>query len=299
VCSCSGCLSSKSKQKVSPSPKKCSPEIKDKCHQHRILALAISSDGKFLASGDEGNLIYIWNADSLQHMHSFKGHKGPITGLAFRKDSHQLFSVSTDRSVKLWSLDEMSCIETLFGHQSGITAVDALSRERAVTAGGRDNSLRIWKIVEESQLVFNGHQGSIDCVRLLDEQHFVSGGDDGVLSMWSAMKKKPLCSVVDSHGKDLTTNEPHWISSVATLLNTDLTASGSNNGKIMLWKSGQGFRSLVSVFHIPIQGFINSLAFTSDGQHLIAAVGQEHRLGRWWRNPNAKNSVVIIPLQKN
>ena len=55
----------------------------------------------------------------------------------------------------------------------------------------------------------------------------------------------------------------------------------------------------MSVFHIPIKGFINALAFTSDGQHLIAAVGQEHRLGRWWRDSSAKNSVVIIPLQQS
>lgn len=67
----------------------------------------------------------------------------------------------------------------------------------------------------------------------------------------------------------------------------------------MLWKSGQGFRTLESIFNIPIKGFINGLAFTSDGQHLIAAVGQEHRLGRWWRDPSAKNSVVVIPLKRN
>ncbi|XP_026286964.1 U3 small nucleolar RNA-interacting protein 2 [Frankliniella occidentalis] len=293
------CLVDKKKLKATPNPRKCSADLKQKCHQHRILSLTISTDGKFLAAGDEGNIIHIWNADTLQHMHTFKGHKGPVTGLAFRRDTHQLFSVSTDRAVKLWSLDEMACIETLFGHQSGITAVDALARERAVTSGGRDNSLRVWKIVEESQLVFNGHQGSIDCVRLLDEQHFISGGDDGTLSLWSAMKKKPLCSVVNSHGRDQTTNEANWVSSVASFLNTDLAASGSNNGQIMLWKTGQACRSLVSVFHIPVKGFINGLAFTSDGQYLVAAVGQEHRLGRWWRDPSAKNSVIVIPLKQN
>ncbi|XP_034239703.1 U3 small nucleolar RNA-interacting protein 2 [Thrips palmi] len=291
-------LKEKKKLKATPHFKKCSEELKDKCHQHRILSLSVSTDGEYLASGDEGKIIIIWNADTLQHIRTFTGHKGPITGLAFRKETHQLFSASSDRSVKYWSLDEMSCIETLFGHQSPITAIDALSRERAVTAGGRDTSIRVWKIVEESQLVFNGHRGSIDCVKLLDEQRFISGGDDGVVSVWSAMKKKPLCSVVDTHGKDTASNEPNWVCSVAAYLNTDLTASGSRNGKIMLWKSGQGFRTLESMFHIPIKGFINGLAFTSDGRHLIAAVGQEHRLGRWWRDASVKNSVVVIPLKQ-
>lgn len=65
------------------------------------------------------------------------------------------------------------------GHQDSITSIDALNRERAITSGGRDNSIRLWKIPEESQLVFNGHQGSIDCARLVNEDHFISCGDDG------------------------------------------------------------------------------------------------------------------------
>lgn len=73
----------------------------------------------------------------------------------------------------------MAYIETLFGHQDGITDIDALMKERALTAGGRDCTIRLWKIVEESQLVFNGHSGSIDTVRLVNEETFISGGDDG------------------------------------------------------------------------------------------------------------------------
>lgn len=40
------------------------------------------------------------------------------------------------------------------------------------------------------------------------------------------------------------------------------------------------------------------MEFTNDGLHLVAAVGQEHRFGRWWRIKQAKNSVVIIPLKQ-
>lgn len=73
----------------------------------------------------------------------------------------------------------MVYVETLYGHQDGITAIDALTRERAVTSGGLDSSIRIWKIPEESQLIYNGHSGSIDVVRLINEENFISGGDDG------------------------------------------------------------------------------------------------------------------------
>ena len=101
----------------------------------------------------------------------------------------------TLRSVRIWSVDEKSYVETLFGHQDRVMSIDAGSRERAVTAGGRDRTVRVWKIVEESQLVFNVPTSSIDCVKLLNEEHWVTTGEDGHLAVWGAMRKKPLTLV--------------------------------------------------------------------------------------------------------
>jgi ribosomal RNA-processing protein 9 len=44
---------------------------------------------------------------------------------------------------------------------------------------------------------------------------------------------------------------------------------------------------------------VNSLSFSRSGQYLIAGVGQEHRLGRWWRLKEARNGVMIIRLPVN
>jgi hypothetical protein len=41
---------------------------------------------------------------------------------------------------------------------------------------------------------------------------------------------------------------------------------------------------------------VNDLRFSSDGTHLIAAVGQEHKLGRWSTIKSVKNTVSIIKL---
>ncbi|CAK9826238.1 U3 small nucleolar RNA-interacting protein 2 [Anthophora retusa] len=285
------CLKERSKLKVIKGKRKAQDGMK--C----IQCLAISTDGKFLAVGDSGcKEVKVFCGDTLNHIKNLQGHRGSVTGLVFRKDTHTLYSASEDRCVKVWSLDDMAYVESLFGHQSGITSIDALVRERAITSGGFDGTVRIWKIVEESQLIFNGHGSSIDTVKLINEENFFTCGDDGQLCVWGCLKKKPLCSVPVAHGTDPTNNQPMWISSIATLLNTDLVASGSRNGVIRLWQCGDSFRSLNPLFEIQLIGFINALCFTSDGTQLIAGVGQEHRLGRWWRIPEAKNSIVIIPL---
>lgn len=269
-------------------------------HTAHILCMAISSDGKYLATGDRNKLIMIWEAAPCKHLYTFTGHRDAVSGLSFRKGTHQLYSASHDRSIKVWNVDENAYVETLFGHQDVITGLDSLSRERCVTTGGRDRTVRVWKIAEESQLVFNGHEGSIDCIQLINEEHMVTGADDGSIAVWSVGKKKPLVTVKQAHGchGDGGLEQPYWISSVAALQNSDTVASGSNNSKVQLWKCGEGFRNLKPLFSIPLTGFVNSLKFSNSGNFLVAGVGQEHRLGRWWRIKEAKNGLYIIPLKK-
>uniref|UniRef100_A0A667X3B6 U3 small nucleolar RNA-interacting protein 2 n=1 Tax=Myripristis murdjan TaxID=586833 RepID=A0A667X3B6_9TELE len=251
-------------------------------HTAHVLCMAISSDGKYLATGDMNKLIMIWEAETCKHLYKFTGHRGPVSGLSFRKGTHDLYSASHDRSVKVWNVDENAYVETLFGHQDVITGLDSLSRERCVSAGGRDRTVRVWKIAEESQLVFHGHEGSIDCIQLINEEHMITGADDGSLSLWSVNKKKPLSTVKQAHGchGDAGLEQPHWVASVAALQNSDTVASGasgSHNSKVQLWKCAQGFRGLEPLFSVPVTGFINSLKFSSSGQFLVAGVGQEHR----------------------
>ncbi|KAA8593377.1 hypothetical protein FQN60_009493 [Etheostoma spectabile] len=269
-------------------------------HTAHILCMAISSDGKYLATGDVNKLIMIWEAETCKHLYKFTGHKGPVSGLSFRKGTHDLYSASHDRSIKVWNVDENAYVETLFGHQDAITGLDSLSRECCVTAGGRDRSVRVWKIAEESQLVFHGHEGSIDCIQLINEEHMITGADDGSVSLWSVNKKKPLCTVKQAHGRhgDAGLEQPHWVASVAALQNSDTVASGSHNSQVQVWKCGQNYRGLQPLFSVPVSGFINSLKFSSSGQFLVAGVGQEHRLGRWWRLKEAKNGIYVIPLKR-
>uniref|UniRef100_A0A8C4Q0M6 U3 small nucleolar RNA-interacting protein 2 n=1 Tax=Eptatretus burgeri TaxID=7764 RepID=A0A8C4Q0M6_EPTBU len=268
-------------------------------HRTQVLCMSISSDGKYLVSGDKGHLIQLWDAETCKHLHTFKGHKDAISGLSFRKGTHELYSASYDRSVKVWNVDEMAYVETLFGHQDAITGLDSLGRECCVTAGGRDGTLRVWKIVEESQLVFQAPRASVDCVQLINEMHMVSGDDDGSLMLWNVQKKKPLVIVPHVHGSiQGEAGQMCWVTSVAALLNSDLVASGSYDGFLRLWQCGKFFKSLVPILKIELAGFINALKFSSDGKFIVAGVGQEHRLGRWWRYKDVKNGVLIIPLSQ-
>eukprot|EP01114_Cavostelium_apophysatum_P023179 TRINITY_DN8652_c0_g1_i1.p1 TRINITY_DN8652_c0_g1~~TRINITY_DN8652_c0_g1_i1.p1 ORF type:complete len:445 (-),score=91.01 TRINITY_DN8652_c0_g1_i1:16-1350(-) len=259
---------------------------KEEGHQKQVLSVAISTDGKYLASAGVDLLIRIWDLQSNTHIDSFKGHKDAVGALAFQRDSHQLFSGSHDRTVKLWNIDDMSYVDSLFGHQSEITGLDILHQERAVTSS-YDQTVRLWKVVEQTQLVFKGNKSSIDCISMISNDKFMSGSQDGAVTFWSGDKKRPSDNFREAHGNN-------WVTSVASCKYSDLAASGSSNGYIKLWKAPLAKNSKASEINsFAMEGFVNGMTFNSSGNLLLAAIGQEHKWGRWSKI-KTKNALKII-----
>lgn len=82
-----------------------------------VLAVAVTTDGKYLASAGRDCLVRIYDTRINQEIKSFQGHRDAVTSLAFRRESNSLFSGSLDRCIKHWDLNEMGYLETAFGHQ--------------------------------------------------------------------------------------------------------------------------------------------------------------------------------------
>lgn len=92
--------------------------------------------------------------------------------------------------------------------------------------------------------------------------------------------------------------EDNWITAIGSLRNTDLVASGSHDGVLRLWKCDMDTKQLLPASTVKIPGFINGISFANSGRFVAVAVGQEHRLGRWWRHAEARNGVRIVQLHE-
>lgn len=278
-----------------------------------LLSVAVSHDGRYLATGGGDKLVHVWDARSGGHIKSFPGHKDAVTALVFREGSHQLFSGSLDRSVKIWSLEDMAYVDTLFGHQAEVLSLDALRAERVLSSGA-DRTCRIFKIPEESQLVFRGHCLTMDCAAYISGSEWVTGSADGSVQLWHATKKKPVWTNRNAHGPSCTDHgglgaggadgaAAAWVGAVAVCRGADIVASGAGDGVVRLWRTsdggreGGGVRALESLGGLPVRGFVNSLRIAKSGRFVAVGVGQEPRMGRWLRDPIARNGVIVHPLK--
>ena len=266
-------------------------------HKDEVLSISVSADALYVASGGRDNTIRIWDTRINSVVHVFSGqHRDAISALSFHSDTHQLYSGSFDRTVKIWNIDQMSYVDTLFGHQAEIIDIDSdwSGIERPITCG-RDKTIRIWKIVEQSQLVYRAAplSLSIDAISYVNGQQFVSASQDGAITLWNASKKKPISMIKNAH-------HSQWLSSVAAYRNSDLLFSGSCDGFLNVYKiesSGPNTNKLAMINNIAMTGWINDIAIADSGKFAIAAVGQEHRLGRWTTIHKAKNGINIVKLQ--
>ncbi|KAI9730946.1 MAG: pre-rRNA processing protein [Claussenomyces sp. TS43310] len=274
-------------------------------HVDNILCVAASQDGKFVVTGGRDRRIIVWNAESLEPLRVFTQHRDAVTGLAFRRGTNQLYSSSKDRTIKVWSLDELAYIETLFGHQDEVVDITALAQERCISVGARDRTARLWKVVEETQLVFRGGggekksrhgsqppalEGSMDRVAMIDEEMFVTGGDNGAISLWVTHKKKPLFTLPLAHGIDppmlpeeassevnpspdlVPTPSPRWITALATIPYSDVILSGSWDGHLRAWRVSDDRKRIEAVGIVGASPQLNTTSLSTNGNPTTRAL---------------------------
>ncbi|GAB7353268.1 hypothetical protein MBLNU459_g3775t1 [Dothideomycetes sp. NU459] len=287
---------------------KMAADLSYKHHTGAILCVAASSDGKFVATGGKDKKLIVWDAATLQPLRVFTHHRDAITSLAFRRSTNQLFSASKDRTIKIWSLDELAYVETLFGHQDEVIDIAALNQEICVSVGARDRTARYWRVVEESQLVFRGggsatskyekrkrddgstpetkayNEGCIDRVAMVDDETFITGSDNGSLSLWNIQKKKAVFVYPLAHGLEapppaeqvsaeadpendvsvFKDPQPRWITALACLPFTNIIVSGSWDGQIRAWKISEDKRRLEALG--PVSPLTDGTSRLRDGE---------------------------------
>lgn len=266
-----------------------------KVSKRSILTLALSSDGKLLAAAGASGKIYIFDAETGKMNGAMKGHKGAVHALRFRIGTHELFSGGKDGILKIWAVDSLSFSEELFGHFDAILSLDILEDELAVSSGD-DETARFWKIADESHFVFTEvHKLGVDVVRMLSNRYFVSGGQDGALTLWASNRKKPMAHVSEAH--------KGWVSALAVVPMKNLIVSGGTDGKVIFWRAEPTEKRIVRIQEMDLRkvagffGVVSDLYVTAELK-VFGIYTYEHRLGAWKQQgrEKKKNGIFMFDI---
>lgn len=237
-------------------------------HRDTVTSLSFRRGTEQLFSGGADRAVLVWAAAESAYIETLHGHEDAVIGVAGGLEVNQETCVSVgsrDRSARLWKVVEENQLVFRSGTNTRQKGLDKLRKGRfgATTDDGPTTNGDSQED-EDDNIVYA--EGSVDCVALLDAGLFVTGSDNGALSLWSVNRKKPLQTVHLAHGRDpplspeeMSANSdakssarpgpklPRYITALATVPFADLILTGSWDGWIRAWRVGTDKRSIEPV----------------------------------------------------
>lgn len=232
-------------------------------HGDRILACAVTHDGRRVVSASADRTLKIWDLDSGRPLATLVGHASEVNACAVTPDSRRVVSASTDRTLKLWDVETGRPLATLTGHTDGVSACAVTPDGRRVISASWDGTLKTWDLERERLLrTLEGHTGLVTaCTVTPDGYHVVSTSKDGTLKVWD-LESGHLLRTLEGHtGR---------VSACAMTSDGQRVVSASHDETLRIWDLESG-RS-VAALHGHVGG-VNACAVTSDGRRVVSASG--------------------------
>jgi WD40 repeat protein/mono/diheme cytochrome c family protein len=209
------------------------PGHADACH-----ALAVSSDGKTIATGGYDQRIKLWNAETGAEIKTLRGHNGAIFGLAMRPDGAVLASASADRTVKLWGVPSGNRLDTLSQPTKEQMAVVFSRDGKKLFGAGADNRIRIWSISPTAKEGTN----KIETARFAHEGAILNlalSADGTMLASSAADKSVKVWSTADLTEKFVLEKQPDWPQALAFANKTQFVTA-RKDGTYSIYDGGTG-----------------------------------------------------------
>jgi WD40 repeat protein len=117
-------------------------------HENPVSALALSPDGKLLATAqDHGSTqIQLWDFERQQPLDALVGHAACVTSLSFSPYGRFLASGSADHTLRIWDVAARRETRRLVGHRREVLCVRFSPDGQRLYSSGVDGLVYVWRV---------------------------------------------------------------------------------------------------------------------------------------------------------
>ncbi|MDZ8138382.1 MAG: serine/threonine-protein kinase [Nostoc sp. DedQUE04] len=250
-------------------------------HENSVLSVAISPDGKTIASSGDDGTIKLWNLATGKLIASLKGHFQQVNVVVISPDGKLLVSASDDNTIKIWNLATRKQIRTLIGHSDSVHALAISADSETLVSASDDNTIKIWDLATGEQIrTLAGHTFWVRSVAISPNGVILASGSfDKTIKIWNLAKGYPI-RTLEGNSQTVTT--------VAISPNGKTLASASRDRTIKLWNLATGRELRTLAGH---SNTVTSVAFSTDGK--IVASGSRDRTIKLWNTATGEEILTL------
>jgi ribosomal RNA-processing protein 9 len=298
--------------------------FKQNAHRDAITSLSFRRGTEQLYSASADRSVKIWSASEMAYIDTLLGHQDKLVGISGGLDGTQETCISVggrDRTAILWKVVEETMLKFNGGGTARQKGMEKMRKGRfgdnPKSNGHTDQTKNEEEVDEDIPIAYA--EGSTDCIAPLDASLFVTGSDNGQLSLWNTQRKKPVFTVPLTHGRDpplapdemsANTNAketgikpgprlPRYVTAIATVPFADLILTASWDGWVRAWRIGDSKRTieeLGKVGRVPVEEGIelvngDGVQKTEDGTIIRGIV---NGLSVCERGDRGKDGICIV-----
>ncbi len=199
-----------------------------RAHAGPVTSLALSPDGRLLASGSHDKRVKVWDLAREELRYELAGHSDWVSAVAIAPDNRTLVSGSVDRTIKIWDLKTGALRHIITSPANFVKSLAIGPDSRTVVSGGVDRTLHIWDLTSgETLRILAGHTIFINSVAIAPDGGAIAGGSaDGTIKVWDFRSGRLHCTLQGL---------PHLISAVCFSPDGRSLLSSSHDKTIQIW----------------------------------------------------------------